>query len=178
MDSGRCIRRMEPCSHMESAQPSDHTATRTTNTCVVSLDHRDTLTRGWLTVSPSYLLNPYIVFPSLALSTSSFDNAFTLFAISSACRGTIISPNYSTPWLMLYRKFSGCPIRTCTPHTQLAFLRPTLLPNLRPTTVVPNIIPSQAQSFYAVESRPAVWHSFWDAARHSWITLDIHCGRH
>ena len=36
----------------------------------------------------SYLLNPYIILPSLALSTSSFENALALVAIMFACRGT------------------------------------------------------------------------------------------
>ena len=77
---------------------------------------------------------------------------------------------------MLYRKFPGGPIRSCTPHTQLAFLRPTILPNLRSTIVVASIISNQTQTFYAVESHPALWQSFRGAACRVWIALDLRHG--
>ncbi|CCL99265.1 uncharacterized protein FIBRA_01280 [Fibroporia radiculosa] len=47
----------------------------------VSHSSRDAL------VAASYLLNPYIVMPSLALSTSSYENALCLLALLFACRG-------------------------------------------------------------------------------------------
>lgn len=143
---------------------------------MVSPNCWDTLTRGWINRFPSYLLNPYIVFPSLALSTSSFDNAFTLFVISSACRGTLMSPKYSAPWLILYRKFPCRLIRTCSPHTQLTFLGPTILPDFGSAIIIASIIPDLPQSFHAVESHPAVWHSFRSAARRVWIALDLRRG--
>jgi phosphatidylinositol glycan class U len=36
----------------------------------------------------SYLLNPYLIFPSLALSTSTLDNALCVFTLLSASKGT------------------------------------------------------------------------------------------
>ncbi|KAJ8521833.1 hypothetical protein ONZ45_g1512 [Pleurotus djamor] len=47
----------------------------------VSLSSRDTL------IALTYLLNPYLLLPSLALSTSTIDNTLTLFAIKYACQG-------------------------------------------------------------------------------------------
>jgi phosphatidylinositol glycan class U len=38
-----------------------------------------------------YLLNPYIFLPSLALSTSSFENTLLLISLMFACQGTITS---------------------------------------------------------------------------------------
>lgn len=38
----------------------------------------------------SYLLNPYILLPSLAFSTSSIENMLCLLAIMLACRGAFL----------------------------------------------------------------------------------------
>ncbi|KAJ8696015.1 hypothetical protein PTI98_005916 [Pleurotus ostreatus] len=38
-------------------------------------------------IASIYLLNPYLLLPSLALSTSTIDNAFTLLSLSYACQG-------------------------------------------------------------------------------------------
>lgn len=37
----------------------------------------------------SYLLNPYLVFPSLALSTSTFDNALYVLVLTLASQGNV-----------------------------------------------------------------------------------------
>ena len=42
----------------------------------------------------SYLLNPYVALPSLAFSTSSFENALALVSLMFACRGTRTSRVY------------------------------------------------------------------------------------
>jgi hypothetical protein len=50
-------------------------------------------------IMSSYLLNPYLFLPTLALSTSSFDNTLTLLSIMFACQGLHFSAKCHSHYL-------------------------------------------------------------------------------
>ena len=85
----RCGRRcrMGPGSNMEVTNRSEDHIEGWPGRCDVRPHlYRITLS---MTICTRYLLNPYIFFPSLALSSSSLENALALLSLMFACRGEL-----------------------------------------------------------------------------------------
>ena len=83
----RCGRRcsMGPSSNMEVTNRSEDHIEGWPGRCDVRPHlYRITLS---MTICTRYLLNPYIFLPSLALSSSSLENALALLSLMFACRG-------------------------------------------------------------------------------------------
>lgn len=79
-----------------------------------------------LTCRPRYLLNPYLFLPSLALSTSTFDNTLFLLALHSASLGKSLSESFQShvPYLYLFRKFGSISTITGITHSYVSYVCP------------------------------------------------------
>lgn len=55
-------------------------------------------------VAAAYLLNPYLLLPSLALSTSTFENSIVLFTLMLAAEGIVLS---DVDWVILHSLWIG-----------------------------------------------------------------------
>jgi len=83
----------------------------------------------------SYLLNPYLLFTSLALSTSTLDNALCIYAISLAASGIYIWTHCDFSSWGLYRSTGTCTLRTGAPYPIIPLFRP-LTPSCQSWTIL------------------------------------------
>ena len=72
-----------------------------------------------------YLLNPYIFLPTLALSTSTFENTLTILSIMFACQRMVKIFNDLLKLIIHYRSSICVTVDTSIPHPAIPLVRCT-----------------------------------------------------